>query len=53
VRRLDSLGSRGATRVTGAWTQYYCNFDSGSQSTVKLYIGDGGGTHLFDDIQVY
>jgi hypothetical protein len=36
-----------------AWEPYYCHFDSGSHDTVRLYIGDGGGTHTFDDVQLF
>lgn len=35
------------------WTNYTLNFNSGNNIFVKVYIGDGGGTHYFDDFTVY
>jgi len=49
----DALADCGRTRVTPTWTQYFCSFETGDDDHVRLYLGDGGGTHRFDDVQVY
>jgi hypothetical protein len=40
--------------VTGnnTWTLYSVSFNSGSRTTVRVYLGDGGGTNYYDDFSV-
>jgi hypothetical protein len=43
----------GSTIADETWQHYFCNFNSGANTSVKLYIGDGGGNHYFDDSVVH
>ena len=43
----------GYSLAENEWRKYSFNFNSGNNSTIKLYLGDGGsGTHIIDDISV-
>jgi hypothetical protein len=40
------------TNSSNAWTPYSVSFDSGNNKVVRVLIGDGGGTHYFDDFEM-
>ncbi len=42
----------GYTVGDNTWRQYSFSFNSGNNSKVRLYLGDGGGTHYFDDFDL-
>lgn len=44
--------AQGNSIGNNVWTQYVLNFNSGTATQVKLYFGDGGGTHYVDDVSL-
>lgn len=43
----------GLTVGNATWTLYTFNFNSESNTIVRLHVGDGGGIHNYDDFDVH
>lgn len=41
------------TNDLNIWTRYDVRFNSGSNASVKIFFADGGGTHYFDDMNLF
>ncbi len=49
----NSLTGTSKTFNDSMWTRYYLTFNSGDNTQVIIYIGDGGGTCYFDDFEMH
>jgi len=52
VQGASTVLAEGNLSSNNTWTLYTATFHSGANSTVRLYLGDGGGTIYYDDFEL-